>query len=164
MKPEAKGNGLTAREIADQQPLPAWQYVPGKNQRHEEGFLDCIISQSPDEFEQVPQSVPWYFAKRLLQGAYFWEAHEVLEALWMQAPQNSREKSLLQGIIHLANGALKERMGRERAMERLKKEAELCFDRAYQRGGKTLLMGMSRHEVAGLIGGQERPTKDESDK
>jgi predicted metal-dependent hydrolase len=52
-------------------------------------------------------------------GGYFWEAHEVLEALWLRAVPNSRERHLLQGFIQRANAGLKSAMGAERASRRL---------------------------------------------
>lgn len=55
----------------------------------------------------------------LYRAGYFWEAHEAWEPLWLAAAPNSRERALLQGLIQLANGWLKLRMGRPEAAARI---------------------------------------------
>ena len=55
----------------------------------------------------------------LFEAGFHWEAHEVWEAVWMRADPNSRERSLLAGLIQVANARLKARMGSARAHARL---------------------------------------------
>lgn len=55
----------------------------------------------------------------LYRAGFFWEAHEAWEPLWLAAPPNSRERALMQGLIQLANGWLKLRMGKPRAAARI---------------------------------------------
>ena len=55
----------------------------------------------------------------LYRAGFFWEAHEAWEPLWLAAAPNSRERALLQGLIQLANGWLKLRMGRAPAAARI---------------------------------------------
>jgi predicted metal-dependent hydrolase len=55
----------------------------------------------------------------LYRAGFFWEAHEAWEPLWLDAAPNSRERALLQGLIQLANGRLKLRMGRAGAAARI---------------------------------------------
>jgi hypothetical protein len=43
---------------------------------------------------------------------YFWEAREILEALWAAAPQGGRERILLRACILIANGNLRLRMSK----------------------------------------------------
>ena len=60
---------------------------------------------------------------RLLDTGWFWEAHEVLEPVWMACPPNSRERMATKALIQIANARLKSRMGMSRAVERLSSEA-----------------------------------------
>ncbi len=64
-------------------------------------------------------NLPWVYGIRLFNEGFYWEAHEVWEAVWMNAPPNSREKHFVQGLIHFANGLLKIRMDRPAAARRL---------------------------------------------
>jgi predicted metal-dependent hydrolase len=50
---------------------------------------------------------------------YFWEAQEVLEAVWAAAPQGGRERVLLRACIHIANANLRLRMQKSRSAARL---------------------------------------------
>ncbi|MHC2277772.1 putative metal-dependent hydrolase [Bradyrhizobium diazoefficiens] len=50
---------------------------------------------------------------------YFWEAQEVLEAVWAAAPQGGRERILLRACIHIANANLRLRMQRSHSAARL---------------------------------------------
>jgi hypothetical protein len=68
----------------------------------------------------------------LYRAGFFWEAHEAWEPLWLAALPNSRERALLQGLIQLANGWLKQRLGRARAALRIAALAEAHLARAGQ--------------------------------
>ena len=50
---------------------------------------------------------------------YFWEAQEVLEAVWAAAPQGGRERILLRACIHTANANLRLRMQKAHSAARL---------------------------------------------
>lgn len=54
-----------------------------------------------------------------LREGYYWEAHEVLEPVWMALPADSVERKFVQGLIQLANGRLKLCMARPKAALRL---------------------------------------------
>jgi hypothetical protein len=55
--------------------------------------------------------------------SYFWEAREILEAVWAAAPQGGRERILLRACILIANGNLRLRMERGGSAARLFGEA-----------------------------------------
>jgi hypothetical protein len=61
----------------------------------------------------------WTEGHTLFQNGYFWEAHELWEAVWLVCPEGSPEKTFLQLWIQIANGRLKHRMGRPKAVTRL---------------------------------------------
>jgi predicted metal-dependent hydrolase len=98
--------------------VPSWRpthvYVPGKSERHPEGLFDWIKRDAA-----FPDGVAFQYGLGFLNDGYFWEAHEVLEAVWMSCPQNSTEKLLIQALIQWANAGLKFRMARNKAAWRL---------------------------------------------
>jgi predicted metal-dependent hydrolase len=67
------------------------------------------------------------YGASLYVQSFFWEAHEVWEAVWKACPPNGVERRLLRGLIGLANAALKLRMGRPKAALRLLREADETF-------------------------------------
>jgi hypothetical protein len=54
-----------------------------------------------------------------LDAGYYWEAHELLEPVWMALPETSSERRVVQALIQFANACLKERMDRPKAALRL---------------------------------------------
>jgi hypothetical protein len=54
---------------------------------------------------------------------YFWEAREILEAVWAAAPQGGRERILLRACILIANGNLRLRVEKPGSAARLFSEA-----------------------------------------
>lgn len=79
---------------------------------------------------------------------YYWEAHELLEAVWACAPPNSAERHLLQALIHLANAGLKARMGRPAAVARIRARAADSMAAAFLHRGDAV-MGVTAASVAG---------------
>lgn len=68
---------------------------------------------------ELAQCKAWLAGWALLDAECFWEAHEVWEAVWMALPHNSAERRFVQASIQLANGLLKQKMGRPKAALRL---------------------------------------------
>jgi len=126
-------------------------HVPGSNARHEDGFLERISDTAPEttRSEDARDNLAWNYGVRLFNEGYYWECHEVLEAVWMNAAPNSREKHLVQGIIHLANAQLKQRMKRPNAAQRLNLLALECFDRLNS-GKVPRVMGLDIGEIIEL--------------
>jgi predicted metal-dependent hydrolase len=75
---------------------------------------------SPEDIATCPAFLE---GLRLLDSRWFWEAHEVLEPVWMACPPNSRERKAVKALIQIANARLKARMGMNRAVARLLVEA-----------------------------------------
>lgn len=101
--------------------LPTHAYVPGISERHPEGQFDHIrnsvhAGMSP---ESLAASDAFQCGLRYLETGYFWEAHEVLEPVWMVLPINGDERQLVQALIQLANAQLKTEMRRPKAAKRL---------------------------------------------
>ena len=106
-------------------PLPRWVYVPGKDTEADHATLARAKALVPVRFEgSVPASHPALrYGLRLNDAGFFWECHEILEAIWKAAPQGGRDRILLRACIQIANANLKLKLHRPRAMVRLIGEA-----------------------------------------
>lgn len=107
--------------------LPDRAYVPGQGPRHPEGAFDHLrLTARPGmTVDALVRSDAWCGGLWFLAHGFFWEAHEVIEPVWMALPPNSAERRMAQAVIQLANGALKLRMGRPGAAARLAGEVEM---------------------------------------
>jgi len=105
--------------------LPSHAYVPGQNKRHPEDAFESIRQTAihGQDADQLAQSSAFKTGLRFLSAGYYWEAHEVLEPVWMVLPDDSVERRFVQGLIQLANGRLKMLMGRPKAASRLVDQA-----------------------------------------
>ncbi|WP_299408080.1 DUF309 domain-containing protein [uncultured Roseobacter sp.] len=101
--------------------LPPHVYVPGKNARHPEDWFDPIkASVTPDiPSDELHRTAAFQTGLAYLRAGYFWECHEVLEAVWMQTSDPGPEREMVQALIQLANARLKLLMGKPRAARRL---------------------------------------------
>ncbi|MDG1169527.1 MAG: DUF309 domain-containing protein [Sulfitobacter sp.] len=101
--------------------MPPYAYVPGKTARHPEDWFDGIKASVPAGAAPCDLAETQAFRAGLayLDAGFYWECHEVLEAVWMQTPQGSPEREMVQALIQLANAHLKVLMARPRAALRL---------------------------------------------
>lgn len=122
-------------------PLPPRRHVPGRNVRPDEAFFAAVKAAAPalTRSDDAAGNPAWLYGLRLFNAGYYWEAHEVLEVVWMNAAPNSRERHLVQGVIHLANALLKAEMGRANACRRLAGLARLAFAEAFPSGAGRLM-------------------------
>src|ERR1700742_5257553 len=108
-------------------PLPRWAYVPGETADAEADHDTLWQAKAlvPSRFRGfVPARHPALrYGIALNDAGYFWEAQEVLEAVWAAAPQRGRERILLRACIQIANANLKLRMQKPHATARLWNEA-----------------------------------------
>ncbi|PWE34380.1 hypothetical protein DDZ14_01350 [Maritimibacter sp. 55A14] len=106
--------------------------------------MDGVIAEAPAVTRDAGHgsNIVWTYGRRLIAEGFYWEAHEVLEPVWMNAPPNSRERHMVQAVIHLANAGLKRRMGKPRAAARLDALAAECAGRAFA-GRDGAVMGLS---------------------
>lgn len=141
-----------AKSDADRIALPDRRHLPGQNERPGEEAFDFLLELSPSitTHADAGTNTGWRYGLRLLNHGFFFEAHEVLENVWHRAPPNSRERFLVQSVIHLANGALKQTMGRKAAAARLAELARQTADRAFGQGHDHL-MGLRAEMVNAAI-------------
>ena len=108
-------------------PLPRWAHVPGEtaNSEPDHETLERAKVLVPSRFfGHVPTRHPALrYGMALNDAGYFWEAQQVLEAVWAAAPQGGRERILLRACIQIANANLKLRMQKPRSTSRLWAEA-----------------------------------------
>ncbi|MDQ2090096.1 DUF309 domain-containing protein [Marimonas arenosa] len=133
-------------------PLPDHAYVPGRTPRHSSGRFAAIcatVDRGGDPARLVDCEA-WTLGCAWLDAGYFWEAHELLEAVWAVLPQNSPERRLVQALIQIANAGLKARMGRPGAVARL---AEIVRDLLAEcgSGGREDIMGLRLEDLARRI-------------
>src|SRR6478735_6953553 len=106
-------------------PLPGWAYVPGETTEADHDALWRAKALVPSRFcDFVPARHPALrYGIALNNAGYFWEAQEILEAVWAAAPQGGRERILLRACIQIANANLRLRMQKPRAAARFFGEA-----------------------------------------
>src|SRR3954469_22264775 len=117
----------TPSQQAQNLPLPQWAYVPGEMAEDDADHDTLWKAKSlvPSRFgDYVPARHPALrYGMTLNDRGYFWEAQEVLEAVWAAAPQGGRERILLRACILIANANLRLRIQKPHAAARLLGEA-----------------------------------------
>lgn len=119
--------------------LPAVPHLPGRTPRPDEATFARLKADLVDTpAAEMGASAAFRGALHAFAAGYYWEAHELWEAVWMRLPPASAERVLLAALIQLANAGLKRRMGRERAAARILPRADAAVAEATRRGGLTL--------------------------
>lgn len=108
-------------DLAPGIPRPGHAYVPGLNARHGDDWFDGVKATAVPGMSvaELGRSRAFAAGRAYLEAGYFWECHEVLEAVWMALPERTPERAIVQAMIQLANARLKLRMARPRAALRL---------------------------------------------
>lgn len=105
-------------------PLPPYAFLPGRdphptaNPRGHGGISP--VPEAPLQAASWRGNTGYLFGCDLYNAGFFWEAHEAWEGAWKETSRDRDERRLLQGLIQTANARLKRRMGRARAVERLR--------------------------------------------
>lgn len=146
-------------------PLPRSAYLPGGGDEPDRPALErakALVRARFDLF--VPaEDCGFRYGLALHDASYFWEAHEIWEAVWMAAPMNGRDRLALRALIQIANAGLKRRMGRVRAAARLVEEAQALLGELVARGAALDLASVAgRLRAAALneelsLWGENRP-------
>lgn len=102
--------------------------------------------------------VPWHHPAlrhglALNDDGFFWECHEILEAVWMASPQGGCDRILLRACIQVANANLKAKMLRFNAVARLDADATALLAEVLARGPAGEAESFAaRFDVTGLSG------------
>lgn len=119
---------------------PPHAYVPGSTPRHPDDLFDRfkggLSAFAPEAMHETPA---WTAAWAFIADGYFWEAHEVLEPVWMACPPNAPQRLLVQAVIQHANACLKAEMGAPKAAARLNAEADRLAAEAFLRASGPVL-------------------------
>lgn len=101
--------------------LPCRRHIPASGSTPDRAPLDAVKALTPPRVsEETWQEAPAYaYGLHLYAHGFFWEAHEVWEAVWLATAPNSQERCLLAGLIQLANACLKLEMAQPKAALRL---------------------------------------------
>ncbi len=128
--------------------LPVAAHVPGKTPRPADALFDDLKGglQSCVMVDEFADSAAFRGGIEAFDRGYFWESHELLEAVWTRLPPASAERYLVQGLIHFANACLKARMRRARAVCRIQERAEKSVTEAFLHGSKAL-MGVTQANI-----------------
>lgn len=119
--------------------LPSHAHVPGSRSKPDLVPLEHAKDLAPDvtKAQDWQDNVPYLYGHDLMRAGYYWEAHEVWEAVWLATPANSPERLLLQALIQKANARLKSAMQRDNAAARLHTQVEeLRLDLIARLGGQ----------------------------
>lgn len=134
-------------------PMPPHAHIPGRNCRHDEGRWDDVraTAQPGMSAEALAASPAFTAGMDFFENGFFWEAHEVWEAVWMACPPNSAEHRFVQALIQLANAELKLAMEKPKAAMRLCGIAAAHLSEA-ARGGQEQVLGVGVAWLEGAIG------------
>lgn len=147
--------GVSASDqLFDQLALPRWAYVPGVDTQADRAALDRVKALVPARFDgHVSASHPaLLYGLRLNDEGFFWEAHEILEAVWKAAPQGGLDRLCLRACIQIANANLKLKMGKPRAVGRLRADAAAEFaELAVRRRGERTGSFAAGYPVAAMV-------------
>lgn len=144
--------------------LPRWAYVPGEQPAADHDALEHAKALVPIRYDGcVPASDPALrYGLALNDSGFFWEAHEILEAVWKVAPQGGRDRILLRACIQVANANLKMKMDRPRAAARLLLDAAMELDEVAVRARSGASIGFAGcFAVDGLNSSIRERLKDE---
>lgn len=102
--------------------MPPYRHRPGHTAKPEDGPAHEIARGAPQRLDadSWQTNEAYLFGFALYRDGYFWEAHEVWEAVWKSSAPNSRERRLLQALIQLANAELKRELGYAAAAARIR--------------------------------------------
>ena len=133
-------------------PVPPHAYVPGQNARHPDDWFDTIKdSVTPGmPVSALGQTQAFHAGLAYLEAGYFWECHEVLEAVWLHTPQDTPEREMVQALIQLANAQLKIRMDRPKAAKRL---CEMVQNHLQRIEGEGAILGRRPEDVRMILNG-----------
>ena len=129
----ADGGSKTARYVPDF-PLPPYSYVTGRfphPTRDEAGHSfghTFKVSVAPSE-DTWPRCREYLLGIDLFNFGYYWEAHEVWEAVWNACGRRGKTADFVKGLIKLAAAGVKAREGRAAGVRTHADRAAALFEK-----------------------------------
>lgn len=106
---------MSAHRRYSSRALPSYRYVPGKTPHPVRDATGHSYGREPEPIrldETAWKSCGDYlFAIDLFNAGYYWESHEVFEAIWNGAGRSGPIASFSKGVIQVAAALLKHSMG-----------------------------------------------------
>jgi hypothetical protein len=101
--------------------LPSVRHIPGSGTQPDAEFLAKFTAQCTDvvDADNWKNNLTYRYGWFLFINQYYWETHEVWEAVWIRCRPNSRERYLLQALIQAANARLKVEQNNFQAAEKI---------------------------------------------
>lgn len=98
--------------------LPEKPFIPGKENLKEFNFE---ISWKDTELKEVnwTESDEYLFGIDLFNHGFWFEAHEIWEAVWLAQNKDSETRVFMQGLIQLSAALFKKKSGKYESAERL---------------------------------------------
>jgi hypothetical protein len=117
--------------------MPGWAYNPGTDHAPDREPLETAKRLVPLRFDGfvAADDPAFLYGLALHDGGFFWEAHEIWEAIWKAAPMNGCDRLALRALIQITNAGLKRRIERPRAAARLIHETKGLLSELMLRGG-----------------------------
>ena len=133
--------------------FPSYAYVPGRGPHpvsdprgHSYGSgLSGIAAPDPENPAGSPEFLQ---AIDLFNYGYYWEAHEVWEALWIACGRSGSTADFLKGLIKLAAAGVKAREGKPGGVRRHAERAAELFEQTARATGTHAILGL---EVGRLV-------------
>ena len=115
---------MSASLPLEQFTLPARPHRPGPGRRPDMALLEAAKAACPKITEPArwQENRTYRAGWNLYDAGFYWEAHELWEAVWLACRPNSLEQRFLKMIIQNSNARLKEAMDRDKAAARLRDE------------------------------------------
>ena len=130
---------------------PPYAYLPGQTERHPEALFDEIKSACDGlDYSEFRNTATFDCACGFLQDGFYWESHEVFEALWLACLNGSTEKTLIHELLQIGNMHLKRRTGRKNAVMQLKGMAESLWAEKF-REQNDVIYGFQRDDILSLM-------------
>jgi predicted metal-dependent hydrolase len=147
-----RGSGSPSlASLAGDDSWPRWAHVPGTGTEPDRAPLEAAkrLVRRPVNAAAWESDDAYRYGAMLCVREFFWEAHEVWEAVWLACPPNGRERAFLRALIQIANAGLKLRMGRPKAAMRLLQEVETMLTNL---DGKREWMGVDIDDLRRRVG------------
>lgn len=129
--------------------VPTHAYIPGQTARHPEDAFEVIrqTARAGMTPEALAACDAFQVGLRYLETGFYWEAHEVLEPVWIVLTEPCEERQFVQALIQIANARLKIKMGRPKAALRLVMISRDLLDSVESR----FPMGVDKDALVGLL-------------
>ena len=141
--------------------MPSFRFIPGQgphpNHLAKGSHMPEFPPPGPLSLDSWQNSAHYLYAVDLFNYGYWWEAHEVLEVLWVIAKRDTPTGIFLQGLIQISAALLKESQSLHRAALSLSAKG---FSKLHSKSG--IFMGLDVEPFLGeveafLLGELESP-------